>query len=162
MTPATTVRLAEYVRLLKANRLHSLFGRAAICPSCHSDVVSGILVCAGRKVCCPACVPDRRQCASCGQQKPLIEFDVSKNRRLGFKIESYCIDCRQSKRRAQYYDAKEAATPIAASATCTKCHKTKPRSNFYTDRRYSGGLLMPCKKCRVENEARRNRGESQP
>ena len=153
------ISLAEYVRSLKANNVHSLFGRATTCPHCHSDVASGILVRAGRKMYCPTCTPNRRRCASCGQQKPLTEFDVTKSTRLGFKIESYCIGCRQSKRRDQCHDAKDMSTPIAASATCSKCRKTKPRSHFYIDRRYSGGLMVPCKKCRLEIERAARRGE---
>ena len=148
----TMVSLAEYVRALKANELDSLAGSPTTCPHCRSEVVTGILISIRRELHCPGCAPTHRQCASCRRSRLLTAFDVTKNPRLGFRIESYCVDCRRTKGRRQYHDAKSLPTPIAGSAQCTQCRKMKPRSHFYVDKRYAGGLLMPCKRCKLEKE----------
>jgi hypothetical protein len=117
------------------------------CPNCRRQL-DDVLITYRRRVGCRHCIPKTRECARCEKPGRLSLFDVHPDKRLGFKIDSYCVPCRRARMRDFYEVKKEGGNPAVSKKTCASCCRTKAARYFYRDGRYAEGLEPNCRQCK--------------
>ena len=153
MRPLT---LARHVDALKRGRA-PVAPPTSRCPACGAAGRVPIIT-RGRE-CCAACAPSTRVCVRCRVEKPLTGFDVSRDVRLGLKLETRCVACRRESQRADYQRKMASGHRPVSRKECRTCGRVKPQSVFYRDGRYVDGLLSDCKTCLNEKKARLRAGD---
>src|SRR5690242_8182522 len=143
------LRLAEYIRRLRADSIRLYPENPRPCPSCGSVQPQGIFVSVRQQVVCDRCLPPTRRCARCHDLKGLVEFDVT-----GSRVSCYCHECRRIINR-EHYSSVQAAKPheVPRQKQCQSCHRLLGREEFFEDHRYADGLMNRCFRC--HNRGRR-------
>ncbi len=153
------VSVAEYEYRRRRRSMDEVTAPRCRCPRCHRMVDNGVLIHfmaeRHRAIGCVRCAPATRRCPRCRRVKPLRNFNVAANKRLGFKLESYCQTCRRHRGTSQYARHKAERRRVASAQRCNVCKRMRAASFFYRDGRYTSGLLPTCKTCRLEKERAR-------